>query len=134
MRSRVNFPQPDGPRNTQNSSCAISKFTSRSTGACSPNAFEMPCKDIAATASPIFGLTLNQISLKIRPGSRLEIRSTWLCRGKLAAGGTVGKNFFSAIDTVGRPKALVTSTSGMTLKVLVSDDHCRFWEMEWLSG
>src|SRR5471030_3297925 len=30
------------------------EITSRSTGACSPNAFEMPCKDIAATASPFF--------------------------------------------------------------------------------
>jgi hypothetical protein len=64
----------------------------------------------------------------------VEIRSTWLCKSKLAVCGTIGKNFFSAIDTVGRPEALVTSTSGMTIKAVVSCDHCRFWEIEWLSG
>ena len=32
MRSVVDFPQPEGPRNTKNSPSAIDRFTSRTAG------------------------------------------------------------------------------------------------------
>ena len=36
MRSSVDLPQPEGPTKTQNSPCAMCRFTSRMTGAWSP--------------------------------------------------------------------------------------------------